>query len=418
MIYLIPILLVILTTLSAFFSGAEIVYNTVNPLKLKKNAEQGNEKAKKALNVVEEYPLVLSTILVGNNLVNIGASSFATIFCVSLWGDNGPLIATIGMTIIILIFGEILPKTILGKYSYKVSLAFSTPITMTKKIFKFIALPITNLVEKMSVIWTPKEKEPTATDEELITMVDEIEENGYIDEETGELIKSAIDFTDSTVHEIMTPRVDIFAFDINDDINDLLHDPNIFKYSRVPIYDSTIDNIIGVVSTREIFKSLLTNEKIEIKDILIKPIFVHKTKSISSLLREFKKTHVHIAVIMDEFGGTLGIVTLEDVLEELVGDIWDEMDTIEEEYQENENGTFIVDGDMNIYDFFEIVEYDDKEFESEYTTVGGWCTEILEKFPEKDDTFVFSNLIITILEMDGVRVEKVKVEKKEIEINE
>lgn len=411
--------LVLLVILSAFFSGSEIVYTTVNGIKLKKSMEAGNKMAKKAKALADDYPTLLSTILVGNNLVNIAASSAATMLAISVWGEtNGPVIAVVGMTFLVLTFGEILPKTILVKYCYKVSLIFAIPIKICQIIFTPIVVPVTFLVSKMSKLWTPKETAPTATDEELITMVDEIEEEGFIDEDTGDLIRSAIDFTDSTVHEIMVPRVDIFAYDIEDDIDELIHDPNIFKYSRVPVYKDTIDNIVGVIKTKVLIRALLAKKTVNIDEAMTKPIFVHKTKSISSLLREFKKTHVHIAIVMDEFGGTLGLVTLEDILEELVGDIWDEMDTVEEEFEEKSEGEFIVDGDMNIYDFFELVEYDDKDFDSEYTTVGGWCTEVLERFPKDNDTFEFANLSVKILKVDGVRVEKVKVVVKETEEDE
>lgn len=410
-IVLICILLVICVVLSAFFSGSEIVYNSVNKLKLKRNSDSGDRKAKNALDIVEDYQSLLSSILVGNNLVNIGASSAATMLAVGIWGEsNGPLIATIGMTMIILIFGEILPKTILVKNTYRVSLMFAMPLKILKKVLFFISYPITKLVDKISVIWTSKETIPTATDEELITMVDEIEEHGYIDEDTGDLIKSAIDFTGSTVHEIMTPRVDIFAYDIDDSIDELINNPNLFKYSRVPVYHKSIDNIVGVISTRSILKALLLDSQFDVKELMIEPIFVHKTKSISGLLSVFKETHHHMAFVVDEFGGILGLVTLEDVLEELVGDIWDEMDTPTEDYEEVDKGIYIVDGDMNIYDFFDLVEYDASTLEFEYTTVGGWCTDMLSRFPTIGDIFTFENIKVEIQSVDNVRVDKAKVE--------
>lgn len=397
--------------LSAFFSSAEIVYATVNKIKLNKSAESGNKKAFKAYSLANNPTSLVTTVLVGNNLVNIAASSVATLLASNIWGEkSGPTIATFGMTFIILIFGEILPKTVTSRLSYTCSLLFSNVMTFFIVIFKPITCAVNSFVDKISKIWTPKEKHNAVTDEELITMVDEIEEEGYIDEETGDLVRSAIDFIDVDAYEIMTPRVDVFAFDIDDDIEELISDENIFSYSRVPVYKETIDHIVGILNTKELLKKVISKDIINIEEMLTEPIYVHKTKAISAILKDFKQTNTHIAVVADEFGGTMGIITLEDILEELVGDIWDEIDEIEEEYQEKSDGEYIVDGDMNIYDFFELLEKDSKDFESEYSTVGGWCTEILEKFPQVNDHFVYENLNITILEVDGMRVEKVRVQ--------
>ncbi len=413
-IYII-IALILLVCFSAFFSGSEIVYAKVNKIKIEKEANT-NKKAKRVLGLVNNYPQLLSTILVGNNLVNIAASSLAAVLCISIWGDTlGPTISAISMTVFILIFGEILPKTIFAKFNYTLSFAFAPIIRLFYLIFKPIVIACTFIVNKLSVLWTPKEEVPTATDEELINMVEEIEEEGYIDEDTEELIKSAIDFTDVDAFEIMKHRVDVFAFNIEDDINELIHDENIFNYSRVPVYEDTIDNIIGILNTKTLLIKLLKKEKIDLRSMLTEPIYVHKTKSISSVLRDFKESHTHIAIVVDEYGGTMGIVTLEDVLEELVGEIWDETDTIEEDYTQKDEDTYIVDGDMNIYDLFELVGYDTDELDTEYATVGGWCTQKLDRFPEVNDSFKFDHYIFTITEVDDVRVLKLKVEVLEVD---
>lgn len=410
-IYII-IAIVLLIVGSAFASASEIAYATTNKIKLEKAAsDPKNKKAVRAQKLVDDYPSLLATILVVNNLVNIAMTSLFTILANYIFSKNADLYSVIFGTLIVLIFGEIIPKTITSRFNYKVTLAFSGTLSLLKKIFKpvvFVATKISNLFAPM---WTPKVKEDSVTDEELITMVDEIEEEGFIDEETGELVRSAIDFTDVSAYEIMTHRVDVFAFDIEDKLDDLINDVNIFKYSRVPVYRDDIDHIIGILNTKVLIKDLLSKDKdqIKIEEMLTEPIYVHKTKAISEILREFKKTHTHIAIVVDEFGGTMGIITLEDILEELVGDIWDETDTIEEEYTQKSDDEFIVDGEMNIYDLFDLVEYDDKDFESEYTTVGGWCTDVLGKFPEVGDYFQFANLQVSILEVDGMRVEKVKV---------
>lgn len=416
------IALVVLVIFSAFFSGSEIVYAKVNKIKLEKYAKN-NKKYDKALNLVNNYPSLLSTILIGNNLVNIAASSLATILAIELWPEYGPTIASIGMTVIILIFGEILPKTIFQTYNFTLSVVFAPILNILNIIFKPIVYVCTKIVNGLSKLYTPKEEIPTATDEELINMVEEIEDEGYIDEDTEELIKSAIDFKDVDAYEIMQHRVDVFAFNIEDDVKELINDENIFNYSRVPVYEESMDNIIGVLSTKSLLIKLLKKEKINnntIRKMLSEPLIIHKTKSVSSLLHEFKNTHTHIAVVKDEYGGTMGIVTLEDVLEELVGEIWDETDKIEEDFTKKNENTYIVEGDMNIYDLWEMLQYENDEFDTEYTTVGGFCTEKLERFPKVNDTFDFDHFRFTILEVDedGVRVDKVKVEVLEIEEDE
>ena len=408
---IILIILVVLVFLSAFFSSCEITYSSVNKIKLKKKISEGSKKATKAMNIVNQYSEVLSTILVGNNLVNVLASSLATVIAVEKFGeDKGSMIATIVLTIVVLIFGEIIPKVFAKKYSLRMSLLYVTPF----KFFRFIFFPITFVVTKginlISKIWTPKEVEPSVTDEELIAMAEELEEEGVIDEEDAELIISAIDFSDVTAHEIMIPRVDVFSIDIEDDQAEILANEEIYRYSRVPVYEDTIDHVIGILDTTSLMKKILNGEEINIREMLIEPMYVHKTKGISNILTEFKQTNQQLAIVLDEFGGFMGILTMEDIVEELVGDIFDEMDEVVLDYNEISENIYEVDGDMNIYDFFELVEYDDRDFETEYTTFGGWCTDVLEKFPEVDDTFDFANFTVTIISVENVRVGKARIE--------
>ena len=408
---IILIILVVLVFLSAFFSSCEITYSSVNKIKLKKKIAEGSKKATKAMNIVNQYSEVLSTILVGNNLVNVLASSLATVIAVEKFGeDKGSMIATIVLTIVVLIFGEIIPKVFANKYSLRMSLLYVTPF----KFFRFIFFPITFVVTKginlISKTWTPKEVEPSVTDEELIAMAEELEEEGVIDEEDAELIISAIDFSDVTAHEIMIPRVDVFSIDIEDDQVEILANEEIYRYSRVPVYEDTIDHVIGILDTTILMKKILNGEEINIREMLIEPMYVHKTKGISNILTEFKQTNQQLAIVLDEFGGFMGILTMEDIVEELVGDIFDEMDEVVLDYNEISENIYEVDGDMNIYDFFELVEYDDRDFETEYTTFGGWCTDVLEKFPEVNDTFDFANFTVTIISVENVRVGKARIE--------
>ena len=409
------ILIVVLIVLSAFFSSCEIAYSSVNKIKLKKKVSDGNKEATKAMEIVNNYSEVLSTILVGNNLVNIAVSSLATMVAVAYLGEEmGSLLATIVATIIVLIFGEILPKTFANKFSLKLTLIYVKPFKICRVIFFPITFLVTKFVKLISKIWTPKNIEVSEIDEELNVITEELEEEGVIDEEDAELIISAIDFRDVTAHEIMIPRVDVFAIDIDDNQDDILKNEQIFRYSRVPVYEDTIDHVIGILNTTNLMKKILNGEQIDLRSMLTEPMYVNKTKHISNILTKFKATNQHLAIVADEFGGFMGILTIEDIVEELVGDIFDETDEVVLDYKELSENIYEVDGDMNIYDFFELVDYDDRDFESEYTTVGGWCTDILEKFPEVGDTFEFANFTVIITEVEGMRVGKIKVEVQEM----
>ena len=409
------ILIVILIILSAFFSSCEIAYSSVNKIKLKKKVSDGNKEATKAMEIVNNYSEALSTILIGNNLVNIAVSSLATMVAVAYLGEEmGSLLATIVATIVVLIFGEILPKALANKFSLKLTLLYVKPFKICRIIFFPITFLVTKFVKLISKIWTPKNIEVSEIDEELNVITEELEEEGVIDEEDAELIISAIDFRDVTAHEIMIPRVDVFAIDIDDNQEDILKNEQIFRYSRVPVYEVTIDHVIGILNTTSLMKKILNGEQIDLRSMLIEPMYVHKTKHISNILTKFKATNQHLAIVADEFGGFMGILTIEDIVEELVGDIFDETDEVILDYKELGENIYEVDGDMNIYDFFELVDYDDRDFESEYTTVGGWCTDMLEKFPEVGDTFEFANFTVTITEVEGMRVGKIKVEIQEM----
>ena len=407
------ILLLVLVAFSCFFSGSEIVYARVSRSRLKREAEEGNVKAQNAWHMALNYNTLISTILVGNNLVNIAASSLATILFTEIWDSIGALYGGIIITFIILVFGEILPKTLFPTHSHKLAISFTPLLKGIRTIFIPLVWPISKLMEKMAPLWTPKEisqeeKEDMGADV-LELRIKEAEEEGFIDNETAEIVTNTIQLRDTIAQEVMIPRVDVVCFDINDNISELMNDEGIFTYSRVVIYDDKIDNIKGVLNTKKLILKLLARERIDIKSLLTQPIYVHKTKSLTAILKEFKETKTHIAIVVDEFGGFLGIITLEDVLEEIVGDIWDEMDEVHEDVIKHQANEFIIDGDMNIEDMFEEVGFEEEDFDSEYDTVGGWCTEVIDDFPKIGDKFSYKNLDITILKVDGFRVEEVKV---------
>lgn len=400
--------IVVMVAFSAFFSSADMVYSTVDTLRLKKDAEKGSKSAALALKFANEYDKTITTILFSNNLVNIAASSLASI---SYFGDIlGPSLITVIMFLIIVTFAEIIPKVIGRVYSHGLAKLYAYPIL----IFKYLFIPFVYATSALGrLIVSPlykkaEDEEEAVSDDELQEMVDTIEEEGVIDEEQGELLRSAITFMDTQAYEIMTPRVDIFAFDIEDDISELINDDNVFMYSRVPVYEETIDNIIGILPTKLLLKAMLSNEKIDVRSLLTPVTFVPRSRNISAVLQDFKKTHNHIAIVKDEYGGTEGLITLEDIVEELVGDIWDEMDEIDEEATELGDGVYQIDGAMNIEDFFELVELELDE-DADYSTVSGWCVSILERFAKVGDRFTYKNLDVKVIQADEFTVEKIRV---------
>lgn len=403
-------LVVIMVILSAFFSSAEIVFASASRPRLNIAAESGDKRAIRACAINDRYTESISAILLGNNLVNIAASSAATVLFTWYYGSRGQTLSSAVMTAVILIFGEILPKILCGENADSIVLYFAGPLRFTMRVFHPVVSVVTKLVNFLSGVWTPEEPEPSVTDEELVEMVETIEDEGVITAQESELIRSAIEFSDATVKEILTPRVDVMGIDVTASVEDILSNDDLLSFSRVPVYDGTIDNVVGILNTKRMYKEIIGSGTTDIPSLMQEPYFIHMTMQLSDLLSEFLKRHVHIAVVADEFGGIMGIVTLEDVLEEIVGEIWDETDDIENEYTEPREGTFLVDGAMLIEDLFELTEYTDKDFESEYTTVGGWATEMLDKLPEPGDSFVYECMKVTVIRVDGNRAEQLRVE--------
>ena len=421
--YIIEIILIILfLILSALFSGTEIVYAKVNKYKLEKDIELGDKKSKKALDLANDFDKTITTVLVCNNLVNIALTSVATLLATQIYATNSglselstlwSLIVTFIITFIVLLFGEVLPKTIFPHFSYSLSRKLPPFVNFLSIIFYPIIFIFNGVVILLAKPFVRKvdsdDDQEEILDDELTAMTNELEETGKIDEDDAELIKSAISFTDKTAQDIMIPRVDVIAYNIDDGFDNIIHDELFFENSRVPLYKETIDNVIGIIDTTKVLKYMLNKIDFEESDVLYEPLLVHKTMPLSNILTSLKENHIHLAIVLDEWGGFMGILTIEDILEELFGEIWDETDIAENEYEMIDDNHYIVDGDMNISDFFELIDYDDRDFESEYSTLGGWCTEILNKFPEAGDNFTYDNLVLKIIETDGIRVEKVDV---------
>lgn len=403
------IIVIILLIFSAFFSASDMVYGVVDKVKLEEAAKKGNKRAKVALYLRNNYEFSISSILFGNNLVNILASSIVTLIGVSINPETGPLITAIVFTVIIIIVGEFLPKAIAKKFNYSLALAFAYPVRLFTFLFFIFTWPFSRFFKLVSRLFKRKVKEDHSINEEVLDeMVDEIEETGELEKDEAEIVRGAIDLLDIQAFEIMTPRVDVYAIDIDDPLEDIIKQKELLDYSRVPVYKDTIDNIVGILSIKLLSKKLLNNEEINIEELIYKPLVVPRSYQVINLLNDFKDEKIHIAVVKDEYGGTEGIITMEDILEEVVGDIFDETDEIDEEVVKQSKGTYIVDGMMNLDDFFELIDYKG-EFETDYATVGGFVQELKGDFARVGDKFKFDRFRIKVLDADEFTVKKIQI---------
>ena len=416
------IIIVLMVILSAFFSSSEIALNSLNPTRLKTAIESGDKTAKVAYHLSENFTGTLCTILIGNNLVNTAATTAATVVIlrfltkrnVSTADEIAPVLTTVIMTAILLVFGEILPKNMGKARPERWSRMVAYPIRALTWILFPIVFVVTAAMRALRGIWgTDDEDTPTVTEEELSTIIETVEEEGVIDEEQGELLQSTLEFPETTVREIMTPRIDMIQIDIDDDPEAILEIAEESRYSRIPVYRDSIDNIIGILVLNHYYKALTEVggdvTQIDLESLLLKPKFVHKTLRLPNALGVMREHKTHMLVIVDEFGGTMGIVTMEDILEELVGDIWDESDVIVKEIRKTGENTYEVSGDMNIDDFFAEIEHEDDEFACEYKTMGGWAVEATDADPHVGDSFTYKNMCIVVDEMDDMRVTQLTV---------
>lgn len=404
--------IVFLLVISALFSASETAISTVNRLRLKKFAEKGSKKAKAALAIIEQYDKALYTILVGNNVVNIASSAIATIIFTALVGNAGPAVATVVMTILVLTFGEILPKSYGKDHNEKVILNLSRLLRGIMILFT----PITWVFMKLKDKVAPAPDEgPSVTEEDLHYLMDSVEEEGVIEEYERDLVQSALEFDDIGIRDILTPRVNMVALDVQDEPDAILETILEEGYARIPVYEESIDNIIGVLYTREYLRCIIEGSQPDLRELLAKPFFVHRSMKLSELLAFFKSKKVNLAVVTDDYGGTLGLVTTEDVIEELVGELWDEDEEDEPEgFVQLDANTCEVLGSYYMRDLLEEQEWEDAgyEIEGDYNTVNGWAMHIFEHIPQEGESALYKDLLITVLEMDGNRINILKITKK------
>ena len=417
---MIPVLIisiVILILLSAIFSMCDIVYASVNQLRLKKTIKEKHSKAAKiALDFAINYDEMLTTALFMNNLVNIAASSLSAVLAIQLFKNTlgvevGTTIMSIILLLALLIFGEIMPKVIGRAFSYRLSLLLAYPLLVLKFAFVPIVFVSKYIGKFFAYPFIHKKKEEAISSEELQEMVETIKDEGVIDKDQSELLTNAITFKDTEAREIMTPRVEMYSLDIDDDINLLVKDDEFFTHSRIPVYKDTIDNIIGILPIKSVLRKLLANEEIDVSSLLSPVYSVPGSMGISEILDEMQKNKNHIVIVKDEYGGTDGLLTMEDILEELVGDMWDEMDEVKENYRKVTKFSYEVDGSMNIDDLFKLFNLTPPDDES-YETLAGYVMDKLGRFAEVGDKFTSDNLYFEVLSIEEFTVDKVLVRKK------
>ncbi len=401
------IIIILCVVMSAYFSATETAFSSLNRIRIKNMADKGNKRAALVAKLSEQYDSMLSTILIGNNIVNIGCSSLATVLCLKWLGeDMGPSISTIVTTIVVLIFGEISPKSIAKESPEKFAM-FSAPIL---KVLMVILTPFNYLFglwKKLLSKIIKSDEDRGITEEEILTIVEEATQEGGIDEEEGSLIRSAIEFREMEAVDILTPRIDVEGVEIHATKEQIAEVFTETGYSRLPVYEDNIDHIVGIIYHKD-FHNYVYHTEQEISSIIRPVRFITKTRKISDLLKELQQEKSHIAVVLDEFGGTVGIVTMEDILEEIVGEIWDEHDEIVQAFEKVSEDEYLVLGGANIEKLFEELEIED---EVEVVTVSGWVMNLLERIPKENDKATYGNWEITVLEMNGKRVEKASIKK-------
>lgn len=399
------ILVIIMMIFSALFSSTETAYSSVNKLRLKNYSAQGDKRAAKALRLANKFDDVLTAVLIGNNIVNITTSSVSTVIFIGIFGSKGTAISTVVITILVLIFCEVLPKSYAKKNAEKLALIFAGPLSLLVLLFK----PFVLFFNALSSLVSKGDDAPSVTEDELKYMIDEIEEQGVIEEQESDLVKSALEFDDITVSEILIPRVKVIGVEINSTLDEIKEIFSSEMYSRLPVYEKSLDEIIGIITNKAFFKMLVEGGT-DIRGIIQEVPHIADSKLISQAMRDMQRSKVHLAVVTDQYGGTKGIVTLEDIIEELVGEIYDEDDEIINDIIMVGPDKYETAGDTSISDLFERLGLDENMIETECTSVGGWATDVMEHIPEAGETAEYGIFRLTATEVNEQNVEKVLIE--------
>ena len=421
-VVLLALAILALVCLSAFFSGSEMAFSSCNQLRLENLRDEGSKRAAVAVWILNHFDNALSAILIGNNLVNIGASSLVSVFVILLSGsDKYTWIGTVLLTVTIIIFGETIPKICCKKSATRFSLRFAYPV----RALTVILTPLIWLVVRLNwllTFWLKEDKEDESGEEaveELHSIIETAEDEKVLDEDQSELVRSAIDFSDISAMDVMTARVDVAAIDIEDSRDEILDQIEKANFSRLPVYEGSIDNIIGILYLNRYLKALAEDGEADIRALLMPPCYIYKTMKLPTVLSQLRRARQHLAVVTDEYGGTLGVISMEDVLEQIVGEIWDDNDEVEPEVVKRPDGEYELDGAMMLFEMEELLGLPEDSIEAESNTVGGWTIECFGGFPQVGDSFEKQGLKVTVLEMsDGRRVDKVLVKRAEPQADE
>ena len=404
--------IIVCVVCSAFFSASEMSYSSCSKVRLEHQSDNGDKKAARAVRIREEFDDVLSAILVGNNLVNIAASSMGSLVVMAVLSEEYTWVSTLVITVAVVIFGETIPKITAKKNANRFARAFAGPLNFLMIILKPVTAIVVGLVNLITRLLPDLQTDDSdVVLAELHTMIDMAENEDILDEDASELVSAAIDFSETSASEVMTARVDISAIDIDDPWDEILQLIETSPFSRIPVYEGSIDHVIGILSLNRVLKAMIDSDKVEIRKLLMPTCYVYKTMKLPAVLSSLRNSQQHLAVVTDEYGGTLGVVSMEDVLEQLVGEIWDETDTVEREVVEQGDGTYELDGDMPVSDFLELMNWDEEKFHFDSETVGGWCIEFNNGFPNVNSTFNYDNVNFRILEISERRVRKIYVDR-------
>ena len=401
-------LIAVLLAVSAVCSATETAFSACNRIRLKKLADSGSKSAKKAVKICDNFDKALTAILIGNNVVNIASSSLATVIFTEKFGSGSVGIATLVMTVLVLIFGEIIPKSLAKENAESFSVFMSTPLS----IFMFVTTPliyifmgIKNLVSK---IIGKKKNQPSVTEEELKYIIDEIEDEGVLEQQESDLVRSALDFDEITISEILVPRVNVVGVEINDEPDKI---KNLFvenKYSRLPVYENDLDHIVGVLHQSDFFEMYINGGK-KISEIMNEPLYITENKHISEILRIMQRDKVHMAVVLDQYGGTEGICTLEDIIEELVGEIYDESDEEDTSFIKMSENSYDISADLSVSDFLERLGLPEDTIETERNSMGGWIMDLLDRIPVQNELIEFPPFRMRVIIADEQKIDRIKI---------
>lgn len=402
-------IIVILLILSAFFSASETALSSANKVRLRSYAEEGNKRAKMAIKVTDNFDKTLTTILIGNNVVNLASTTVATVM-VSKMFDNPIMIpvSTAVMTVLVIIFGEIIPKNIANEFSEKVAMFVVYPLSWLMFILTPLVWLLICLKNLVIAICGGTKDSPSMTEEELKIIIDEIEDEGVLDESESDLVKSALEFSDITISEILIPRVNIQAVEIDDDPDSIKDAFITSHFSRLPVYEKTIDSIVGVIHEKNFF-DMYINGRRDIREIIQKPLYIFGLTPISDIMKQLQRAKSHLAVVVDQYGGTQGIVTMEDIIEELVGEIYDETDEEDTSFIKLAEDEYEVSADFKIRDFLDNIEFDSDEIETDCDSVGGLVMENLDRIPEPGEEVDCGRLHFYVVSVDEQRIQRVRI---------